>query len=402
MQQKHFKKNKEGFNCFLSAQFLSALADNALFFVAIGLLATLEAPEWHQPLLLSVFVIGYIVLAPFVGAYADSRPKGQVMFLSNGLKLIGCLAMLFGLPPLYAYAIVGVGAATYSPAKYGILTELLPENYLVAANGWVEGLTVAAIILGAIVGGELLDLKSIGVLNGFDVAILLVSSLYLLAAIFNCFIPELPISQSIKRKNPIFLIKDFTNSFAKLFNDPLGQLSLAITTLFWGAGATLRLVVLAWAGMALNFGLEQATKLSAMVAVGVAVGAVIAARYIRMKDSIYILPVGIFMGALVCSLVFIDQVKTAILVLLLIGIFSGLLIVPLNALLQHRGHALIGAGHSIAAQNFSENIGILLLSVAYTYMEYLDLAINSIVFIFGFFVVLSMTVATLFYSKHNR
>ena len=402
MQQKHFKKNKEGFNCFLSAQFLSALADNALFFVAIGLLATLEAPEWHQPLLLSVFVIGYIVLAPFVGAYADSRPKGQVMFLSNGLKLIGCLAMLFGLPPLYAYAIVGVGAATYSPAKYGILTELLPENYLVAANGWVEGLTVAAIILGAIVGGELLDLKSIGVLNGFHVAILLVSSLYLLAAIFNCFIPELPISQSIKRKNPIFLIKDFTNSFAKLFNDPLGQLSLAITTLFWGAGATLRLVVLAWAAMALNFGLEKATKLSAMVAVGVAVGAIIAARYIKMKDSIYILPVGIFMGALVCSLVFIDQVKTAILVLLLIGIFSGLLIVPLNALLQHRGHALIGAGHSIAAQNFSENIGILLLSVAYTYMEYLDLAINSIVFIFGFFVVLSMTVATLFYSKLNR
>jgi len=402
MQQKHYKKNKEGFNCFLSAQFLSALADNALFFVAIGLLATLEAPEWHQPLLLSVFVIGYIILAPFVGAYADSRPKGQVMFLSNGLKLIGCLAMLFGLPPLYAYAIVGVGAATYSPAKYGILTELLPENYLVAANGWVEGLTVAAIILGAIVGGELLDLKSIGVLNGFDVAILLVSSLYLLAAIFNCFIPELPISQSIKRKNPIFLIKDFTNSFAKLFNDPLGQLSLAITTLFWGAGATLRLVVLAWAAMALNFGLEKATKLSAMVAVGVAVGAIIAARYIKMKDSIYILPVGIFMGALVCSLVFIDQVKTAILVLLLIGIFSGLLIVPLNALLQHRGHALIGAGHSIAAQNFSENIGILLLSVAYTYMEYLDLPINSIVFIFGFFLVLSMTVATLFYSKLNR
>ena len=402
MQQKHYKKNKEGFNCFLSAQFLSALADNALFFVAIGLLATLEAPEWHQPLLLSVFVIGYIILAPFVGAYADSRPKGQVMFLSNGLKLIGCLAMLFGLPPLYAYAIVGVGAATYSPAKYGILTELLPENYLVAANGWVEGLTVAAIILGAIVGGELLDLKSIGVLNGFHVAILLVSSLYLLAAIFNCFIPKLPISQSIKRKNPIFLIKDFTNSFAKLFNDPLGQLSLAITTLFWGAGATLRLVVLAWAAMALNFGLEKATKLSAMVAVGVAVGAIIAARYIKMKDSIYILPVGIFMGALVCSLVFIDQVKTAILVLLLIGIFSGLLIVPLNALLQHRGHALIGAGHSIAAQNFSENIGILLLSVAYTYMEYLDLAINSIVFIFGFFVVLSMTVATLFYSKLNR
>jgi len=402
MQQKHYKKNKEGFNCFLSAQFLSALADNALFFVAIGLLATLDAPDWHQPLLLSVFVIGYIFLAPFVGAYADSKPKGQVMFISNGLKLIGCLSMFFGLPPLYSYAIVGVGAATYSPAKYGILTELLPENYLVAANGWVEGLTVAAIIFGAIVGGELLRLPNIGIFNGFDIAILIVSLLYLLAAIFNRFIPELPISHSMKRKNPLFLIKDFTYSFIKLFKDPLGQLSLAVTTLFWGAGATLRLVVLAWAAMALNFGLEKATKLSAMVAIGVAIGAIIAARYIKMKDSIYILPVGIFMGALVCSLVFIDQVKTATIVLLLIGIFSGLLIVPLNALLQHRGHSLIGAGHSIAAQNFSENLGILFLSVAYTYMEYLDLPINSIVFIFGLFVVLSMTVATIFYSRHNR
>jgi MFS transporter, LPLT family, lysophospholipid transporter len=399
MQQKHFKRNKEGFSYFLSAQFLSALADNALFFVAVGLLATLEAPEWHQPLLLSVFVIGYIVLAPFVGAYADSKPKGQVMFISNGLKLIGCLSMFFGLPPLYSYAIVGIGAATYSPAKYGILTELFPENYLVAANGWVEGLTVAAIIFGAIIGGEFITIPNMRLLNGFDIAILLVSSLYLLAAIFNLFIPVLPISHSIKNKNPIYLIKDFISSFSKLFKDPLGQLSLAITTLFWGAGATLRLVVLAWAAMALNFGLEKATKLSAMVAIGVAIGAIIAARYIKMKDSIYILPVGIFMGALVCSLIFIDQVTTATIVLLLIGVFSGLLIVPLNALLQHRGHALIGAGHSIAVQNFSENLGILILSVAYTYMEYLDLPINSIVFIFGFFVVLSMTVATIFYSK---
>ena len=247
MQQTHFNiDSKKGFYPYLSAQFLSALADNALLFAAIALLAEMNAPTWHQPLLLQFFVLAYILLAPFVGAFADSRPKGQVMFLSNGIKLFGCLAMFFGMEPLYAYGIVGIGAATYSPAKYGILTELLPKEYLVAANGWVEGLTVAAIILGAIVGG---------LLAKFDVqmAILIIAVLYLLAAIFNRYIPTLPINHKIKSKNPWSLLKDFYFSFAKLAKDRLGQLSLAVTTLFWGAGATLRLVIIAWAAFALSF-----------------------------------------------------------------------------------------------------------------------------------------------------
>ena len=384
----------KGFYYFLSAQFLSALADNALLFAAIAMLANLQAPNWHQPLLLQFFVLAYIMLAPFVGAFADSRPKGQVMFIANGVKLFGCLAMLAGMQPLYAYAIVGIGAAAYSPAKYGILTELLPEESLVPANAWVEGLTVAAIILGAILGG-------IAASYDVNLAIILISTLYILAALFNRYIPTLPIIHKIKHSNPWLLIKDFFSSYGKLWKDPLGQLSLAITTLFWGAGATLRLVIIGWAAYALNFGLDKSTQLTAIVALGVGLGALVAARYILMKDSIKILPAGIVMGTLVCSIIFVEAWQTAAIVLIFIGILSGLLIVPLNALLQFRGHKLIGAGHSIAVQNFSENLGILFLSGAYTMMVKFNIPINAIVFIFGFFVILAMTVASQYYAKND-
>ena len=384
----------KGFYSFLSAQFLSALADNALLFAAIALLTRLDAPTWHQPLLLQFFVFAYIVLAPFVGAYADSKPKGQVMFIANGIKLFGCLAMFFGLQPLYAYGIVGIGAAAYSPAKYGILTEMLPANSLVSANGWVEGSTVAAIILGAMFGGIL-------AVYNVDLAIVIISLLYLIAAIFNRYIPSLPLNHKIDKKDPWSLIKDFLSSFKKLWNDPLGQLSLTITTLFWGAGATLRLVIIAWAAYALGFGLDKSTTLSATVAFGVAIGAIIAAFFIKMKDSTKILPIGIFMGFVVCSIFFVTTWETAAIILTIVGVLSGLLIVPLNALLQYRGHLLVGAGHSIAVQNFSENLGILLLSGAYTFMVKGNIPINGIMFIFGFFVLLSMTIASIYYAKAN-
>lgn len=397
MQQRLFNSSvkSSGFYFFLSAQFLSALADNALLFAAIALLANMQAPDWHQPLLLQFFVISYIILAPFVGAIADAFPKSKVMFFSNGIKLIGSVAMLAGLPPLYAYGIVGIGAASYSPAKYGILTELLPAKELVAANGWVEGLTVAAIILGAIIGGIFASFSP-------QVAIIFISFLYLSAAVCNRYIPFVPTDHKLVSKNPFFLLKDFFMSLKKLWLDPLGQLSLVITTLFWGAGATLRLVVLAWAAFALSFSLDKATLLTAMVAVGVAIGSIIAARYIKMKDAVKILIIGVFMGVLVCSMIFLTTWQGASLNLLLIGIFSGILIVPMNALLQFRGHKLIGAGHSIAVQNFSENLGILILSGAYTYMVKYSIPINGIVFIFGLFVTLTMVVAKIYYEDANH
>jgi MFS family permease len=385
-------KVSKGFVPLLIAQFLSALADNALLFAAIALLAQLNSPQWHQPLLLQFFVISYIILAPFVGGIADAYPKGRVMFYSNAIKFIGSLSMLLGMQPLYAYAIVGVGAAAYSPAKYGILTELLPPKELVMANGWMEGSTVFAIILGSIIGGALAQFDPL-------VAIIIITGLYLLAAVFNRYIPLLPIDHKLTKKNPLFMIKDFWHGFRVLWKDPEGQLSLAVTTLFWGAGASLRLIVIAWASYALQFNLEEATRLTAMVAFGIAIGSVIAARYISLKDSVRVLPAGILMGGFVMTMVVINDWHIAGLIFLLIGALSGFFIVPLNALLQHRGHLLIGAGHSIAVQNFNENIGILLLSGTYTWMVREEFSINTIIILLGLFVSVTMLAIYKHYKK---
>ena len=393
MLPKHFNfKVSKGFIPLLIAQFLSALADNALLFAAIALLAQINSPHWHQPLLLQFFVISYIILAPFVGGIADAYPKGRVMFYSNAIKFIGSLSMLLGMQPLYAYAIVGVGAAAYSPAKYGILTELLPPKELVMANGWMEGSTVFAIILGSIIGGALAQFDPL-------VAIIIITGLYLLAAIFNRYIPALPVDHKLPKKNPLYMIKDFWHAFKVLWKDPEGQLSLAVTTLFWGAGASLRLIVIAWAGYALQFNLEESTRLTAMVAFGIAIGSVIAARYISLKDSVKVLPAGILMGGFVMTMTVIHDWQIAALIFLFIGALCGFFIVPLNALLQHRGHILIGAGHSIAVQNFNENIGILLLSGTYTWMVREEFSINTIIILLGLFVSITMLAIYKHYKK---
>lgn len=393
-----------GFYTILAAQFFSALADNALLFAAIALLAELSAPDWQTPVLQQFFVFSYIVLAPYVGPFADAIPKGKVMFISNAVKIFGCLAMLIGLHPLYAYGLVGIGAAMYSPAKYGILTEYLPAEKLVMANGWMEGLTVASIILGAILGGTLVGnqfsewifgtlpfLNDVPRLNGAaEVAIVLILVLYVIAAIINLYIPRLAFDHKMERRDPWFILKDFWHSFTQLWRDPLGQVSLAVTTLFWGAGATLRLIVLSWAAVSLNFSLEQSTKLTAFVAVGIAVGSVIAARFVKLERAVRVLPVGIAMGLIVITMVFITDWRLAMVLLFVVGISAGYFVVPMNALLQHRGHLLMGAGHSIAVQNFNENISILMLLGLYALMLGWGMPLNTIIVVFGLFVAITM------------
>ena len=383
-----------GFYIILVSQFLSALADNALLFAAIALLKEIGAPDWHTPLLQQCFVISYIVLAPFVGTLADAFAKGKVMFVSNAVKVVGCLSMIIGLPPLYAYGIVGIGAAAYSPAKYGILTEYLPSDQLVKANGWMEGSTVSAIILGAIIGGILANKNP-------HLAMWIITGLYLSAAGFNHFIPRLPIEKAISQHSIGFILRDFYHAFITLWKDPLGQVSLAVTTLFWGAGATLRLVVLAWAAVSLQFDIEQSTQLVAMVAFGIAFGSIIASKFIRLEESTKVLPAGILMGFLVLAMIFVQTPLQAGVLLFLIGGLSGYFVVPLNALLQHRGHHLIGAGHSIAVQNFNEHIGILIMLGFYLSMVRAQLHINYIVIAFGLFIILSMTVINRCYGNRR-
>jgi len=391
---------KLGFYIILCAQFLSALADNALLFAAIALLQDLSAPSWHTPVLQEFFVVSYIFLAPFVGAFADALPKGRVMFISNNIKLIGCIAMLAGLNPLYAYGIVGFGAAAYSPAKYGILTEYLPPAKLVAANAWMEGATVAAIVLGAILGGLMLNsdisekillhLPFLGDISVAKLAIVLITLLYIAAALANLFIPCIAMDHRPPKRNPLFLLHDFWHSFKLLWRDPLGQVTLAVTTLFWGAGATLRLVILTWAGLVLKYDMQQATQLTAVVAVGIAIGSVLAGRYIKLQDSIRVLPAGIVMGLVVIGMMFVSDPLIAAGLLMVIGGLGGFFVVPMNALLQHRGHLLMGAGHSIAVQNFNENLSILVLLGFYALMDWAGWPMDWIIIAFGSFISLSM------------
>jgi len=398
-----------GFYIILAAQFLSALADNALLFAAIALLMDLHSPAWHTPVLQQSFIVSYIVLAPFVGAFADSLPKGRVMFISNIIKLLGCLTMLAGVHPLLAYGLVGLGAAAYSPAKYGILTEYLPPSQLVKANGWMEGLTVAAIVLGALVGGILispkiiapllqtLDIPLVGSIGELAVAVIVL--IYIAAAIFNLYIPRVAIDHKPLSRSPIFLAKDFWHCFKLLWKDPLGQVSLAVTTLFWGAGATLRLLVLAWAAVALHYDIGEAAKLTAWVAIGIAIGSVLAAKFVKLERSVKVLPVGIAMGVVVLMMIPVTNSTLAILLLITIGAMGGYFVVPMNALLQHRGHLLMGAGRSIAVQNFNENLSIFAMLGLYALMEGLEMHIYFIITVFG---LLLSGIMTALYKKHGH
>jgi len=336
------------------------------------------------------------VLAPFVGAFADALPKGKVMFISNAIKVVGCVLMLFGGHPLMAYAIVGLGAAAYSPAKYGILTELLPSSQLVKANGWIEGLTIASIILGVLLGGQLvghavasrlltfdLPLIETGIDTAPEAAISVLIFVYMLAAWFNTRIPSTGVEMRPIPRNPLELLPDFWTCNARLWRDKLGQISLATTTLFWGVSGNLRYIVLAWAAAALGYSVTQASTLVGVVAIGTAVGAVVASLRMRLDMATSVIPMGIGMGLLVILLNFIDNVWVAAPFLILLGGLGGFLVVPMNALLQHRGHNLMGAGRSIAVQNFNEQACILSLGAGYSLSTGLGLSAFGAITIFG-------------------
>ncbi len=390
---------KRGFYTIMSAQFFSSLADNALFVGAVQLLRTSGAPEWQQAALVPMFALFYVILAPFVGAFADALPKGQVMLISNTIKIVGCLMMLFGTHPLLAYAIVGLGAAAYSPAKYGILTELLPASQLVKANGWIEGLTIASIILGVLLGGQLvgpavshlllgidLPLITTGIDTAPEAAISVLILVYLLAAWFNTRIPHTGVEMRPMPKNPLALLPDFWKCNTRLWQDRLGQISLSTTTLFWGVSGNLRYIVLAWAAAALGYSVTQASSLVGVVAIGTAVGAVVASVRMKLEDAPRLMPLGIAMGLLVIMLNFIDNVWLAAPFLVLLGGLGGFLVVPMNALLQHRGHNLMGAGRSIAVQNFNEQACILGLGFLYSFSTGMGLSAFAAITGFGLLV----------------
>jgi MFS family permease len=368
-----------------------------------------------KPLLKLFFTISYVLLAPFVGAFADSMAKGRVMFVTNTIKVLGCIMMFFAIHPLLAYAVVGFGAAAYSPAKYGILTELLPPEKLVAANGWIEGTTVGSIILGTVLGGALISPAVSSVLLGADLpgfdtgvdtpaeaAILVIAVVYVIAALFNLRIPDTGAHYPHQERNPIKLVGEFAHCCAVLWKDRLGQISLAVTTLFWGAGATLQFIVLEWARTALNMPLNRAAVLQGVVAVGIALGAVVAARWVPLRGALRVLPVGVAMGVLVPTITLVSSVEAAYPMLVAVGALAGFFVVPMNALLQHRGHVLMSAGHSIAVQNFNENLNVLAMLGLYSLLIGARIHINVIIVLFGGFVAVTMLLVILRHRANQR
>jgi len=417
---------KKGFYTIMAAQFFSSLADNALLIAAIAMLLQLDGPPWLTPLLKFFFTISYVALAFVVGAFADSMPKGRVMFITNTIKVFGCLLILFneylhmGALPAYwlvlmAYAVVGLGAAAYSPAKYGILTELLPPEQLVMANGWIEGLTVASIVLGTLLGGMLIGAKVSGVLLAIDLpvlqthidtpaesAVVVIAFVYVVAAIFNLAIPDTGARYSHQERNPVRLMVDFSRCFTTLWRDKLGQISLATTTLFWGAGATLQFIVLKWAEKSLNLPLSQGAVLQGVSALGIAAGAVLAARIIPLKRAVRVLPFGVAMGVVILAMVWVSWMPAVYVLLIAVGAMAGFFVVPMNALLQHRGHVLLSAGHSIAVQNFNENVSILVMLALYSVMLRMDLHIHFIIAMFGIFVAATMYLVVRWNAANHR
>ncbi|MFJ1301236.1 lysophospholipid transporter LplT [Pseudomonadota bacterium AL_CKDN230030165-1A_HGKHYDSX7] len=404
---------KRGFYLVMAAQAFSSMADNALFIAAIALILELSGPDWMAPMMKWSFALAYVVLAAFVGAFADSYPKGRVMFVTNALKVAGCLLMFsyasIGVPPEYqtylvcaAYGLVGIGAAAYSPAKYGIVTEMLPPDMLVKGNSWIEGLTVLSIIIGTVLGGALISPKvsqlllshptiSTLVHTPAEAAILVIAVVYLLAALCNLLIPNTHVRYPPQQKNPVKLIRTFGGYVRVLWRDKLGQISLAVTTLFWGAGATLQLIVIEWGRSHLGYRLDQASILMGVAAVGTVIGSVMAGR-IPLRRALSVLPVGAGMGLVVLLMPLVYSPWSVYLLLLITGGLAGFFVVPMNALLQHRGHVLLSAGHSIAVQNFNEQLNILLMVAMYTLMLWLNMPINAVIVVFGLLVTVLMLV----------
>lgn len=349
-----------GMKAVLASQFISAFADNAILFAILAQLSARNYPEWSQPMLQMVFVLTFIVLAPFVGQIADCFPKGRVMLMSNGCKLIGAIVICLGSDPFLGYAMVGIGAAAYSPAKYGILGELTTGEQLVKANGLIEASTIVAILLGSVTGGFLSDYH-------ISMALILCTVMYALAAVTNLYIPRLPPARMAQSWNLRIMMRTFIRAVVLLWQNQESRFSLTGTSLFWGAGVTLRLMLVLWVPSALGItGQTMPTVLNAMVAVGIVAGAGLAARFITLETVRRCMPAGILIGVMVIVFTFQTSVVPTNITLIMLGVFGGLFVVPLNALLQKRGKETVGAGNAIAVQNLGENGAMLIMLGLYS------------------------------------
>ena len=389
----------KGFFYLISAQFASGLADNALLILGIAFLNEQGYPGWWAPLLKFSFTLSYVFLAPLMGPLADAFPKAKLMACMNALKVVGVAFIFTSFHPMLAFAIAGMAASAYAPAKYGLVTETVPPEKLVKANGWLEVTVVMAVILGTACGGLLVASKSFAWMSALNLSfiellglsletqyagpLLSLIVIYSIAGLLNFGIPNLNIRYAQESMRPIALFKNFIQSNRILWQDPVGKLSLAVTTLFWGIGAVVQFAVLLWAKEALNMPLEQASLLQAVVAFGVIFGAGMAGHYVALQNAYKVLPLGLWLGLSLPALAFSTSLWIAIPLMLITGFAGGMLMVPMNALLQNRGYTLLTAGRSIAVQGFNENASVMIMLAVYSGLLALELPLQWVMVIMG-------------------
>lgn len=396
----------KGFFYLISAQFASGLADNALLILGIAFLTEQGYPGWWAPLLKFSFTLSYVFLAPLMGPLADSMSKAKLMALMNALKVVGVAFVFSSVHPMLAFAIVGMAASAYAPAKYGLVTETVPADQLVKANGWLEVTVVMSVILGTACGGLLVASKNLEFMNwlnngfiqqfGLPVAtqyagpLLSLIVIYITAALLNFGIPHVDIRYVQESMRPVALFKNFIQSNRVLWTDPVGRISLAVTTLFWGIGAVVQFAVLLWASEALNMPLEKASLLQAVVAFGVIFGAAVAGHWVALRHAFRVMPLGIWLGLSLPALAFSTSLWVAIPLMLITGFAGGMLMVPMNALLQNRGFELLTAGRSIAVQGFNENASVMLMLGIYSGLLAMEFPLKWVMCFMGSCMVLGM------------
>lgn len=399
------------FYVLLAVQFVSTLADNAFLIVAIARVLELAEADWRIPLLKIGATVFYVVLAPFVGPLADAFPKGRVMVASNAMKVCAILLLLAGVDPLLAIIVAGLGAALYAPAKYGLMTEFLPPSDLVRANGFFEGATVSSVIIGTVVGGFLIS-AFLPVLHwpaqwhsfGAPDTVLLAGMLVLLGlnalAMVVCFtIPDSGARYARDSIHPWALTTRFWRENLLLWRDAVGGMSMSATTVLWGVGATLQLIVLRWADESLGLPLEKGAYLQGVTAFGVVAGAMFASRFVALNQAARLLPMGLVLGGIIPLMLVVESVPAAALLMVVVGAMAGFFVVPMNALLQHRGYTLLTSGRSIAVQGFNENGGMLLMLAVYAGATAMQLSLNVLVFGFAGLVSLAMVMVCVSYRE---
>jgi len=385
----------------LLTQFITSTADNALLLVGIAMLMEQSSEPWWIPILKAIFTLSFIVFAPFVGIWSDLRPKRLVMQWASLLKIISCLGLLLSAPLTSCLALAGFAAALYSPAKYGLVTEIVPVNELVKANAWLEVSTILASVFGIILGGILVNsnvqnstlalwFKENLPFSSTHISVLALLTAYLLAITLTLKIPHTKAALEFKQNSLLLTLTTFANSCMKLWRDPEGRVSLSVTTLFWGCGATLQLLILAWSQEHLQLTLSQATYIQASGALGMILGAFLASKLIKIEQARKLLRLGLLMGILIAALDFSTSMISTICLMVAVGVLTGLFLVPMNALLQHRGKVILSTGESIAVQNFCENTSIVILTSLYSAFIGLNVTNSTLLILFGVFITVLM------------